>query len=110
MIILSYPLQSHGLENDSPSRGRKLQNPRISQLIEPSGLENDSPSRGRKRFSTVQLRRCHRLENDSPSRGRKPYELSYMLYDESDECLENDSPSRGRKLSGYNVLAVLDGQ
>ena len=36
-----------GLENDSPSRGRKL--PKIDSIANCTpGLENDSPSRGRK--------------------------------------------------------------
>ena len=62
-------------------------------------LENDSPSRGRKLFQDPESnywRLKLGLENDSPSRGRK------LLVHETDfwiiSCLENDSPSRGRKL------------
>ena len=38
------------------------------------GLENDSPSRGRKRqyFLGIRYSAYSCLENDSPSRGRKP--------------------------------------
>ena len=43
-VILTLEL---GLENDSPSRGRKLVTAR-ALLIESRRLENDSPSRGRK--------------------------------------------------------------
>ena len=38
-----------GLENDSPSRGRKLLGVGIG-IVPITGLENDSPSRGRKLF------------------------------------------------------------
>ena len=40
--------QSFRLENDSPSRGRKLRTTVATQSVTFS-LENDSPSRGRKR-------------------------------------------------------------
>ena len=59
-------------------------------------LENDSPSRGRKLciILLIQFNKCSRLENDSPSRGRKPNSTKPIgLF----TGLENDSPSRGRK-------------
>ena len=64
------------LENDSPSRGRKL-NLKLTSL--PSGtlfsLENDSPSRGRKRVEFCKnTLAIYGLENDSPSRGRKRFQ------------------------------------
>ena len=39
-------------------------------IVGPS-LENDSPSRGRKLFALDIDQHSFRLENDSPSRGRK---------------------------------------
>ena len=59
------------LENDSPSRGRKLVVVAFLMLKIFISLENDSPSRGRKHVPTIVLWRKIRLENDSPSRGRK---------------------------------------
>ena len=85
-----------GLENDSPSRGRKLESI-VSLKDLRDSLENDSPSRGRKlnphTMNNSPPRQC--LENDSPSRGRKPQYLSCRLTNFL--SLENDSPSRGRK-------------
>ena len=64
------------LENDSPSRGRKLAHTDITIPAFNYGLENDSPSRGRKRiviWEGFYPLPSIRLENDSPSRGRKPF-------------------------------------
>ena len=58
------------LENDSPSRGRKLDGI-VTKTFEQYGLENDSPSRGRKRKNADNGGAVKGLENDSPSRGRK---------------------------------------
>ena len=71
-------------------------------------LENDSPSRGRKLQLLVEciasLNHC--LENDSPSRGRK---LSARTEgnDGIISGLENDSPSRGRKLIAVWVRKII---
>ena len=85
------------LENDSPSRGRK---PTIPSLAPPSSisLENDSPSRGRKLTLTNPFNNLLiSLENDSPSRGRKLIKRELPLWCSFRHSLENDSPSRGRK-------------
>ena len=44
----------------------------VPKLIIFTGLENDSPSRGRKLDTIVPGLDGWSLENDSPSRGRKP--------------------------------------
>ena len=63
------------LENDSPSRGRKLKGHTDDVHHGPGGLENDSPSRGRKLatvlVASLKSASSTSLENDSPSRGRK---------------------------------------
>ena len=61
------------LENDSPSRGRKLSLRLLHFTFQSESLENDSPSRGRKQLQGKVADRVGNtgLENDSPSRGRK---------------------------------------
>ena len=73
-----------------------------------SRLENDSPSRGRKlALQSANVVNALSLENDSPSRGRKLYVPRYYLIFPL-ISLENDSPSRGRKhiLSWCSIIAV----
>ena len=124
IIAMKHTSVGVSLENDSPSRGRKLNighlvdyQEYVQKMIPRLGdgnrqrdrrvlchlcLENDSPSRGRKRKKCWIRRRMETsLENDSPSRGRK----RIPAHDgrSSRARLENDSPSRGRKLTGAGI-------
>ena len=53
----------------------------INNINVESSLENDSPSRGRKLYMSQHGEQSEllRLENDSPSRGRKPTPPTFCL-------------------------------
>ena len=94
-----YPRQCQEgrLENDSPSRGRKLnQKIRIDNII--FSVQKMIPRLGDGNFTPYLASFFNAsLENDSPSRGRKPLDNPQGV-SQTTPSLENDSPSRGRKL------------